>query len=494
MAFFYLAKVLLLGLALSQILGTLQVYLSNGELYQKLIAIQNHGYLIIPNQKIMNGLAHFGPAFWGGLFFTLSIGTGLSIFTYVAAWIWDRIFFRKKVVLIPLVLVWLFCMVGVNFRGILPLITLYFLIIPIAVFVGTMKWMPQESRRGIWLNKILFLLPIIILGILWMVLINRNVFVGFRDHFFLTHPWGVKINDFYYRYSLYSAEAIKTLDQKILKTANLEGIKNESMKSTLERALLDHNYLNVGHRDLVDLKVMENENILVFGNRGKTILRTPANDFLSKTGEYLVGFSEKSDRLSFFRQLTLFSLLIGFPLVIYGLLFSLFRLVTNLFLNPAMSSIMASILCFVIGMAFLFPLYIDKVEKLEVKNLTEAFESERWQTRVAALKIIAEKGMEIGDFPIYNRMLSSPSIPERCWFVRALSMSRKDETFKDLMTFLDDPNPNAVSLAFYALGQRGDTGVIKEIIKRIETSEYWYTQLYAYHALTRLGWRQTASK
>lgn len=54
--FFYLGKILLLGLALSQILGTLQVYLSNGELYRKLIALQDHGYLIIPNQKIMNSL------------------------------------------------------------------------------------------------------------------------------------------------------------------------------------------------------------------------------------------------------------------------------------------------------------------------------------------------------------------------------------------------------------------------------------------------------
>jgi len=491
---FYLAKVLLLGLTLSQILGALQVYLSNGELYQKLIHIQQLGYLLLPNQKIMNGLYHFGPAFWGGLFFTLSIGAGLSIFSYVAVWIWDRIFSRKKVVLVLLLLVWLFCMVRVNLKGILPLITLYFLIIPIAVFMATLKWMPQESRRRIWLNKILVLLPIILLGILWMVLINRNVFVGFRDHFFLNHPLGVKINDFYYNYSLYAAEAIKTLDQKILKTANLEGIKNESIKPILERALMDHNYLHVGKKTMIDLKVLENENNLIFESGGKRILKVSINDFFSKAENILEDFSMKTDRLYFFRKFTFFSFIIGFPLVIYALLFSLFRLITNLFLNSVISSVIASILCFVIGVAFLLPLYNDQVEKVDVKDLTKVFGSERWQTRVAALKIVEENGVEIGDFLVYKRMLSSPSIPERCWLVRALSMSRKDETFKDLMTFLDDPSPNVVSMAYYALGQRGGTSVINEIIKRIETSDYWYTQLYAYHALMRLGWRQTASK
>ncbi len=491
---FYLAKVLLLGLTLSQILGALQVYLSNGELYQKLIAIQNQGYLLIPNQKIMGNLHHFGPAFLGGLFFTLSIGAGLSIFSYVAAWTWDRIFSRKKTVAIPLLLAWLFSIVGVNRNGILPLITLYFLFIPITVFVATLKWMPQESSRRIWPSRILPVLPALLLGILWMVLINRNVFVGLRDHFFLNHPPGVKINDFYYHYSLYAAEAIKTLDQKILKTADLEEVKDESIKTVMERALLDHNYLHVGEKTSIDLKVFENENNLIFRSKGKRIINVSVNDFFSKTDNILGDFSTKTDRLSFFRKFTLFSFIIGFPLVVYGLLFSLFRLLTNLFLNSVISSSIASILCFVIGMAFLLPLYLDKVEKMDVRDLTKTLESERWQTRVAALKLVEQKGMEIGDFPVYKRLLYSPSILERCSLARALSVSREEGTFKDLIALLDDPSPNVTALAFYALGQRGDPSVIKEIINRIETSDHWYTQLYAYHALMRLGWRQSASK
>jgi HEAT repeat protein len=58
------------------------------------------------------------------------------------------------------------------------------------------------------------------------------------------------------------------------------------------------------------------------------------------------------------------------------------------------------------------------------------------------------------------------------------------------LTFLDDPCPNVVSMAFYALGQRGDKRAIKEIIKKIQMSDDWYNQWYAYKALRNLGWKQ----
>ena len=76
---FYTAKVLLLGLVTAQVIATIQVHLSNAELYHTLVSIRNAGYLIIPNQRVMQGLLEFSPAFYGGLFFTLSAGAGLSL-------------------------------------------------------------------------------------------------------------------------------------------------------------------------------------------------------------------------------------------------------------------------------------------------------------------------------------------------------------------------------------------------------------------------------
>jgi len=131
---------------------------------------------------------------------------------------------------------------------------------------------------------------------------------------------------------------------------------------------------------------------------------------------------------------------------------------------------------------------------MEVGDLAEAFKSERWQKRVAALKIIQQKGIEVGNFQAYQGMLTSPHIPERYWLASALGVSRQTETYKDLLAFLDDPHPNVVCMAFYALGHRGDRRAVKEIVKRIETSDDWYNQWYAYRALRVLGWKQTKSK
>jgi HEAT repeat protein len=88
----------------------------------------------------------------------------------------------------------------------------------------------------------------------------------------------------------------------------------------------------------------------------------------------------------------------------------------------------------------------------------------------------------------------SPHIPERYWLVKALGVSRQPETYKDLMRFVDDPHPNVVRMAFDSLGQRGDTSAINVIMKRIETSDHWYEQWYAYKALRKLGWKQAKSK
>jgi hypothetical protein len=126
--------------------------------------------------------------------------------------------------------------------------------------------------------------------------------------------------------------------------------------------------------------------------------------------------------------------------------------------------------------------------------LPDAMASTRWQRRVAALRTICGRRMEIADFQAYQKMLSSPRIPERYWLARTLGASRRSETYDDLLFLVNDPHPNVVCMAFYSLGQRGKRSAIPQILDRIRTSDHWYEQWYAYRALRRLGWRQTKSK
>ena len=492
--FSYAAKVLLMGLFAAQVLATIHVYLSNAHLYRTLMAIKDAGYLAIPNQRIMHNLGEFGPAFFGGLFFTLSVGAGLSLFSLGAVWVWDRLLSRRKFLLILPLLPWIGCLLVVNRQGLCPMVTSYFLVIPPLVFVATLRWIPPKTRQRVWLQRMVLSFPVLVLAVLWTSQMDSHLFLDLRDNLLLSNPLGTEINDFYYKYTLYPAEVFKSLDQKILKTCNLENIQEESNLRSMERELLNHDYLRVAGDAAVDLKIVQEGNALVFDSRGRTILRATAKEFFTNPGAVLKEFSSKTDRYTFFRHFTFFSLLIGFPITLYVIFYAFFHLVSRFFLDARTSSVIASTLCFFIGATLLVLFHQTRVREAEVKDLAEALESERWQNRVAALKIIQQKGIEVGEFQASQSMLTSPHIPERYWLVRALGVSRQSETYRDVLAFLDDPHPNVVCMAFYALGQRGDRRAVNEIIERIETSDHWYSQWYAYKALRTLGWKQTKSK
>jgi len=489
-----ISKVLLLGLLTSQIIATIQVYLSNAGLYHSLINIRNAGYLTLPNQRIMQGLLELGPAFSGGIFFTLSSGAGLSLLTLAAAWIWDRLFSRKKILLLVFLVLWMGLLTGVNLKGFCPIVTSYFFLIPIIVFVFTLRWLPARRGQRTWLKEIVHLIPLIVLTILWMFQADSNLFVGLRDNLLLSNSFGMKINDFYYKYTLYPAEVFKSLDQKTLKTCSLENIDKKTLAGVLEKKLINYDYLDVKENVGVDLSLSVQDNLLSFKNKGKIILETPLKDFLSRPGNILREFSLKTDRNSLFRHFTFFSLLIGFPITLYIVFYTLFCLILCVFVDMKTIPVISGILCFLVGMALLLFFHMGAGAKVVEKDLHEAMVSFHWQDRVSALKLIQQKGLEIGNYNAYKDMLNSPNIPERYWLARVLGTSRQPETYKDLLVFMDDPYPNVVCMAFHSLGQRGKKRIVTEIVKRIEASDHWYEQWYAYRALRTLGWKQARLK
>ena len=490
----YAAKALLLGLFIAQVLATVQVYLSNAELFRTLSAIKEAGYLVVPNERIMSRLHEFGPAFFGGLFFTLSVGAGLSLVALSAAWLWDRLLIRNSSLLILFVMLWMGVLLVVNLSGFSPMVTLYFLAIPPAVFVATLRWMPPKAGERLWLPAVVRLVPVLLLALLWASQMDGRLFLGVRDNILLSNAPGRGANDFYYRYTLYPAEVFKSLDQKTLKTCHIEHLQKESFLPRMERALLNHDYLPVRGGQRVDMTIAARGNVLLFGNRGKTILRTTLKEFLAAPGAVMKKFALGTDRYPFFRLFTYYSVLLGFPLILYMFLYALFGLVLCTFFNERASSMSASILCFLTGLSLLVLFQHGRGAEVEVKDLAQALESESSQRRIAALKIVQDKRMDIAGFPAYQAICSSPHIAERYWLVSALGVSRHPGTYKDILAFLDDPHPNVVCMAFQALGERGNTRAVGEIIKRIKTSDHWYEQGYAYKALRSLGWKQRKSR
>jgi hypothetical protein len=161
----YPAKALLLGLLVAQVIAAIQVYLSNLDLYRSLSAIQASGYLTIPNQGTMTSLQDFAPAFLGGLFFTFSVGAGLSLLSLAAAWVWHRLFSRSRSVLIVLLLLWLGSLVVLNIRGFSFGATCYFLAIPPVVFLAALRWMVPPPVQKMWVPGMVHTIPVLFRGL-----------------------------------------------------------------------------------------------------------------------------------------------------------------------------------------------------------------------------------------------------------------------------------------------------------------------------------------
>ena len=486
----YPFSALLIGLALAQILATVHVYLSNRELYDSLMAIKDAGYLTIPGSHVMGRLQKIGPAFCGGLFFTFSIGAGISFFSLALAWIWHRLFYRKTFLLYFFLILWLGGLTALNFHGFKLFVTLYFLVIPPVVFVTAAKSISYLNDQNRHPYETIHMIPVIVLALFLAWQIDSRMFTDFRDIYLLSNPVGSKINKFYYKYTLYPAEVLKSLNQKMLKTGMIEG-KKTVVTRTLENILLNYDYIPIKRNIDADLKIVSIEDDFIFKNHDSPVLRISSKKFFAAPHRAIMEFEQKSDTCALFRQITFLSLLTGFPLAVYVIVQGGISILFGFFFSLRTSSVIASALCFVLCIVFIFSFQLNRSRDISEKNLADALNSGRWQDRVAALKFIDENGLEIKQFQAYPGLLKSAYIAERYWFVRTLANSRNPETYRDLLSFLNDTHPNVFSMALNALGKRGNKDAIGRIMQVMETSDDWYHQWYAYKALRALGWRQT---
>ncbi len=484
---------LLVGLILTQILATVQVYLSNTALYDSLLAIKHAGYLTIPNADVMSSLRDMGPAFFGGLFFTFSIGAGISFVTLAAAWIWIRIFYRSKYLLYAYLLLWAGCLIILNIGDFTPLLTLTVLIVPPAVFALVSKSMAYLSRQVWRANDMIHILPVIVLALLLGWQIDSRMFTDFRDIYLLSNPIGARINNFYYKYTLYPAEVFKSLSQKMLKTGMIK-TRASNTRTILGSILLNYDYIPVEHISDVDLIIVSSEDDFILKNHDKPVRRISSQEFYADPDKAIKDFEKLSDTHILLRKMTFISLLLGFPLAVYVIIHGLISMAVGFFINSRTTSLISSTLCFATCIILLFAFQFSRGRDVSTRNLHEALASKNWQTRVGAIKIIDEKGLDITRFKSYPALLTSAHIAERYWLVRTLGNSRSPATYDHLMNFLNDPHPNVVTMALYAIGKRGNPDAIDKIMQLIVTTDNWYIQWYAYKALRSIGWRQTKLK
>ncbi|MCP4576062.1 MAG: HEAT repeat domain-containing protein [Deltaproteobacteria bacterium] len=495
----YPATAILAGLVTSQVIATFQVFFANRSLYHTLTAMGAAGYVTVPNHQTMDHFLELTTAVCGGLFLTLSAGAGISVLSFAATWLWDRVCRRKTLPLVPLLLLWAGLATGVNWNGFSPFASLYFFVIPPVVFAWGLGWMPHpnpqinknRSRR----NGLFHLIPIIVLGLLWAPQIKKGLFINIRDYLLLSNPVGERIVDFYYQYTLYPAEVLKPLEQKLLKTCSLKSGGEESpYGKQLRKNLSDHGWIEIENLENADLMLKISGSKLLMDDRRGTVLKIPANEFVSRPAGTLKRFSSLKDRYRFFRQFTFYSLLIAFPVTLYIFFYSFFFFLMGRWLAPGIAAWVSTTLCFASALILLMPLWQNNEQPTIPKNLCKALETDNRKERLRALKSITEEHLDIFKFSEYKTILTSPDTAERYWLAKALGVSRSNETYEDLLGLLKTPSPVVVSATLFALGQRGEKNAIPIILRCIKTSEHWYVQWYAYKALMTLGWAQKSKE
>jgi hypothetical protein len=487
------AKAVFIGLILAQAIATLHVYVSNIDLYEQTRLIIEAGFRAVPNQNILPQLKNFRTAVWGGLFFTLTIGCFISLVSFSLAWFYSRIFHHGTKMMGLAVGVWLLLLWGINAKGLAPFESAYVVFVMPCVFATSVKLMAKTDRSADSRRTVLYWAPVILLAMFWTFQPDQRMFIDFRDAMLLSNRAGLKINDFYYTYTLYPAEVFKPLEQKVLKTVYLENIQDAALVRRLKNAFVSHDYLPLFRKNAVDLAVSKEKDRLVFTHNARRVFDISLKAFLAGPRQELKNVSKQIDRDAFFRHLTFVSLLIGLPVCLYLFLYSGIHYVLSCFLRPGPASALAALLCFLAGLSLLIPFHMSRRTHIENPDIPRLMASADSRDRVSALKAIYEAKQEISDYPDFRRIRDSASIPERYWLAMTLRNSKSPDTVADLMKMADDPQPNVACKAFYALGRRGNRATIAFLLEKLNASDHWYAQMYAYGALRELGWQQTGS-
>ena len=506
--YFHPVYVLLAGVLTAQVLFTCLVYFSDISLYQNLLAIKNSGYMIIPNELVMPSLRSISPAICGGIFFSLTTGAGLSFITFfiVIAWRWISGNYKVLAGLLIIAVGFLFFKFNFNF----PITLICTFIVCTTAFAALIFFPEKDKNSGSILPVLSAHLGIIIVIVLiWVPVTDKDVFISIRDNLLLSNSIGQKINNFYYKYTLYPAETFKSLYQKLLKSCRIRIVDNKILHYQIEQLLISEDYLPVNDKFLTDLTPELSPNLspnlspdltidyendsLIFQYQNKIIHQCSTDEFLKGSEEILELISDKTDHNKFLRKITFLSLISASPLLCYIILHAFFMVILFFIKSKTFRITGASIACLITFTLPAVSFYYQPPLDIKKDDIAKYLKSVDWQERVGAFKAISEQNLSVDRFietDQLNDFIQSPMIAERYWLAKVLGSSRSIKSYPVILKLLDDPQPNVVCMAMYSLGKQHQSNAESEIIRRIKTYDHWYVQWYAYKALKRLGWTQ----
>ncbi|HEY6009133.1 MAG TPA: hypothetical protein VIU40_12480, partial [Geobacteraceae bacterium] len=209
------APALLLGAAAGEILGAVRTREAALGLLDKNRLLANAGRFALPGEFHWDAMAAWPTALIGGLFYALTLGLGGAAVAYT----WGRL-------LSPL---------PRPLRFVLSLAALapgawalakgdHTLAVALLILALTGLWQAEGNAGESWKERLwsLAAMAVLLAGFLPWAMAGEERFTRLRDRILLPTETGRAVSDFYYRWTLYPAEAIKPLAARTQPVAALD--------------------------------------------------------------------------------------------------------------------------------------------------------------------------------------------------------------------------------------------------------------------------------
>ena len=105
------------GLIVAQLIATAFVSISNLDVHNLVQAAHDNGYFAIPHGNAAELLTTWSAAFWGGLFYTLSVGVGLTLTSWALWHLWTLGFKQNRRLAVVFLLLPAILLIAINFKG-----------------------------------------------------------------------------------------------------------------------------------------------------------------------------------------------------------------------------------------------------------------------------------------------------------------------------------------------------------------------------------------
>jgi hypothetical protein len=439
-----LARPLLAGCLTAQAVASLQVFFAGAALQAKVTELASRGLVVVPQGQAQAMLTAPDAVFLGGLFFTLSAGMLITLASLTLISLRQRLT-PTRMTGSWLPLLWLGLVVWANHASFSLWLTLYLIAVPAAVFFS-------QARPGFgrWpLFRFVTALALAGLFISSQLEVSGSAFAKIRQHWLAPSPTGQEAIDFYYRYSLYPAQALRTLAQQPLRSARFNLDDTSPVHRTIRQTLIEYRLYPVASPGAADLHIELAPGHLVASCGYRPDFEMSLAELIADPGAALKSLSGHCDNGQRLRQAVLYGFLLA-PLALLALLMT-----TLISVIPGLS---------------------------------------RHPIAQAALTALALSGASWLAHSTLNTRMNAESDENGTWVahyqeISSLGSQRSADAGERLKSLARHSSLYLSARAYRMLGTRGDPSVIPWLEEELVSAGPWFVQWDIYRALLRLGWR-----